>query len=206
MLIERTWIPTPPGWVEAAAFDTDERARAHWRALVEPARSTYGDAWVGEMYRALARTRRAVAGTGVASAGLVLTTVDDAPTIWTFSTVVVRLEPEDGDPATVLARLAGGSSRVDDVTPITVIDGRTAVQALLRAPGEPTGHGMCTVAVQLPDHPRDLVVVTGASADARHRALLAPVVQSIALGVRADAPPAGAEEASGILYVDGAHG
>lgn len=39
---EQFWVPTPPGWVEIAAFDTDARAESHWREMLEPARAHLG--------------------------------------------------------------------------------------------------------------------------------------------------------------------
>lgn len=217
------WVPTPPGWVEIAAFDTDARAEAHWRDMIEPAREHLGDGPTDHLYVGL-REARAVAGTGVTSAGVVVTEVDDKPAVWTFSTTVEHVPSGEVNPVVLVERAVGTAGTVERVEDITLVDGRTAVQAFLTltpqtrlgrahrsaAPRPATGTppverlGCCVVAVALPDRPHDLVLVTGSSPDTEHRPLLAHVVSAIAAGVHLGSePPEGVARASGVLPVNG---
>ncbi|WP_454085003.1 hypothetical protein [Georgenia sp. Marseille-Q6866] len=218
------WVPTPPGWVEIAAFDTDARAEAHWRDMIEPAREHLGDGPTDHLYVGLREARAAVAGTGVTSAGVVLTEVDDKPAVWTFSTTMEHVPSGEVNPVALVERAVGTAGTVERVEDITLVDGRTAVQAFLTltpqtrlgrahgsaAPRPATGTppverlGCCVVAVALPGRPHDLVLVTGSSPDTEHRPLLAHVVSAIAAGVHVGTePPEGVAKASGVLPVNG---
>ncbi|PYF99947.1 hypothetical protein SAMN05216184_105191 [Georgenia satyanarayanai] len=218
------WVPTPPGWVEIAAFDTDARAEAHWRDMIEPAREHLGDGPTDHLYLGLREARAAVARSGVTSAGVVVTEVDDKPAVWTFSTTIEKVASGEVNPVALVERAVGTAGTVERVEDITLVDGRTAVQAFLTlspetrlgrahgsatAPAGGTGTppverlGSCVVAVALPGRPHDLVLVTGSSPDPEHRPLLAHVVSAIAAGVHVGTePPEGVARASGVLPVN----
>lgn len=221
------WVPTPPGWVEIAAFDTGARAEAHWRDMIEPAREHLGDGPTDHLYLGLREARAAVARSGVTSAGVVVTEVDDEPAVWTFSTRIENVSSGEVNPVALVERAIGTAGTVDEVEDITLVDGRTAVQAFLtltpqsrlgrrHAPataaavtGTPPVEqlGSCVVAVALPGRPHDLVLVTGSSPDPEHRPLLAHVVSAIAAGVHVGTePPEGVARASGVLPVNGPAG
>ncbi|WP_043503412.1 hypothetical protein [Georgenia sp. SUBG003] len=223
------WVPTPPGWVEVAAFADDDRAREHWREMVEPARATVGDRAADALYETLAAQRREVAGTGVVSAGLVLTFVEDQAAVWAFTTTLHHVDQPELNPAGLVERaaLTGAVGTVDAVTDLTMVDGRAAVQVDLSGTGpdtagargpDPDGaahpdphadgdrprYGVCVVGLALPDSPHDLVLVTGAVPDVAQRELVAPVVQAVAVGVSVgDAPAHGLDHASGVLDATG---
>lgn len=222
------WVPTPPGWVEIAAFDTDARAEAHWRDMIEPARPHLGDGPTDHLYVGLREARAAVVGSGVTSAGVVVTEVDDEPAVWTFSTTIEHVASGEVNPVALVERAVGTAGTVERVEDITLVDGRTAVQAFLTltpqtrlgrghgaaaprptTPGKPPVErlGSCVVAVALPGRPHDLVLTTGSSPDPEHRPLLAHVVSAIAAGVHVGTePPEGVAKASGVLPVDGSAG
>lgn len=216
---QRSWVPTPPGWVEIAAFDTDARAEQHWRTMVEPARQHLGDEATDHLYVGLRGVRKAVTGSGVTSAGVVVTEVDEAPAIWTFSTTIEQVESGELSPVGLVERAMGTIGKVDEIEDITLVDGRTAVQALLtlvpsspmagRGPAGPaatTGEqelGICVIAVALPGRSRDIVLVTGSSPVVAHRSLLAHVASAIACGVHVGSePPEGAARAHGVVPYD----
>lgn len=216
---QRSWVPTPPGWVEIAAFDTDARAERHWREMIEPARRHLGEEQTDHLYRGLREVREAVGGTGVTSAGVVVTQVDDAPAIWTFSTTIERVDSGELSPVGLVERAVGTVGTVDELADITLVDGRTAVQALLTlTPGSPMAGrgpagaaspagdgevGVCVIAVALPRRPRELVLVTGSSTVLEHRALLAHVASAIACGVHVGSePPEGVARAHAVVAYD----
>jgi hypothetical protein len=214
-MTDGVWVPTPPGWVEVAAFADDDRARQHWREMVEPARATVGDQAADALYETLAAQRRQVAGTGVASAGLVLTFVEDQAVVWTFTTTLHHVDHAELNPAGLVERaaLTGAVGTVDAVTDLTMVDGRAAVQVDLSGArpdaagieGDGPRYGVCVVGLSLPDRPHDLVLVTGAAPDVAQLELIAPVVQAVAVGVSVgDAPQHGLEHASGVLDTTGA--
>ncbi|HLV03083.1 hypothetical protein [uncultured Georgenia sp.] len=225
---ERFWVPTPPGYVEIAAFDTDERAERHWRDMVEPVRTHLGDGRTDTLYAGLRAAREAMAGSRVTSAGVVLTAVDDEPAVWTFSTMVERVAAGPLNPVALVERALGHTGQVDSAEDITLVDGRSAVQAFVtlsprtllgRAHGSPAHvsdaapPGLpaqlpverlagCVVAVSLPRRPHHLVVVTGSSQRREHRPLLAHVVSAVAAGVHVGSEePQGVARAAGVLPV-----
>jgi hypothetical protein len=209
------WVPTPPGWVEVAAFADDASALEHWRQMIEPARATVGDRAADALYETLAAQRRQVAGTGVVSAGLVLTFVEEQAVCWTFTTTLHHVDHAELNPAGLVERaaLTGAVGTVDSVADLTMVDGRAAVQVDLSgaapgavgAGGDGRRYGVCVVGLSLSGRPHDLVLVTGAVPDVAQRDLVAPVVHAIAVGVTAgDAPAQGLEHASGVLDATGA--
>ncbi|TNC18622.1 hypothetical protein FHE66_06175 [Georgenia sp. 311] len=225
---ERFWVPTPPGWVEIAAFDSDARAEQHWRDMVEPAREYLGDARTDHLYTGLRAAREAVAGTRITSAGAVVTEVDDEPAVWTFSTTIEHVRSGEVNPVALVERSLGRTGTVESTEDITLVDGRTAVQSFITlTPESPMGRagddapavrpeagerpvdtlGTCVVAVALPGRPHDLVLVTGSSPDPEHRPLLAHVVSAIAAGAHVGTePPEGVAKAGGVLPVNGPEG
>lgn len=157
---------------------------------------------------------------------MVVTSVDDEPAVWTFSTTIEQVTSGEVNPVALVERSLGHAGTVEETEDITLVDGRTAVQAFLtltpqtrlgRAHGatssaaeEPAGPdrppverlGSCVVAVALPDRPHDLVVVTGSSPDPDHRPLLAHVVSAIAAGVHVGtSAPEGVARAGAVLPV-----
>lgn len=207
------WVPTPPGWVEVAAFTDDARALEHWQEMVEPARETIGDQAADALYETLAAQRRQAAGAGVVSAGLVLTFVDEQAVVWTFTTTLHHVDRAELSPAGLVERaaLTGAVGTVDEVTDLTMVDGRPGVQVDLSGPqpgtadGDGRRYGVCAVGLSLAGRPHDLVLVTGAAPDVAQRELIAPVVHAVAVGVSVgDAPVHGLEHASGVLDATGA--
>lgn len=215
---ERCWVPAPPGWVEIGAFDTDARAEQHWADMVEPARPLLGEDGTERLYAGLRGVREAVAGSGATSVGVVLTAVDDEPAVWTFSTMIEHVTSGEFNPVALVERSLGNIGRVDETEDITLVDGRTALQAFVTVTPEswlgrshgvrvsadepPAEMGCCVVAVALPGRPHDLVLTTGSSPDLDHRPLLAHVVSAIAAGVHVGTEaPDGTTRASGVLQV-----
>lgn len=193
------WVPTPPGWVEVAAFATEERARAHWRAMVEPVREEIGDTHTEELYRMLSAARETVAGARVSSAGLVLTVVSGELAVWTFSTALEHVRSGELAPAALVERAVSG--RAASAEDVALPGGRTGVLARfdVTPPPAPPGAGLpswgtasqhhCVVAAPLRDRPHDVVVVSGSSNDPRDGDLLAMATVSLAAGVEVGTTP-----------------
>lgn len=189
------WVPTPPGWIEIAAFDTDERAEDHWRSMIEPVRSELGEAHAEDLHARLRRARAQIARAPVTSAGVVFTVVDEDLVVWSLSTTIRAVESRDLAPVALAERVLGRSA--EPVEEVSLADGRSGVLGFLDADSlephelraemdraEDRERSACVAAVSLPERPHDIVVVSGSAHGTPSRDLLAMLVVSTAAGVR----------------------
>src|SRR5690625_7693151 len=99
--------------------------------MVEPVRTHLGDGRTDTLYAGLRAAREAMAGSRVTSAGVVLTAVDDEPAVWTFSTMVVRVDAGPLNQVALVERALGHTGQVESAVDLTLVHLQSEVTYLV---------------------------------------------------------------------------